>query len=90
MARGFPGVLVVKNLLANAGNVGLITGLGRFPWRGKQQPTQVFLLGESLGQRNLVGYSPWGHKELDTTYQLNNNSSKMCPGNMEEMDPNQA
>ena len=29
--------------------------------------TLVFFLGESHGQRTLVGYSPWGHKELDTT-----------------------
>ena len=27
----------------------------------------VFLLGESHGQRNLAGYSPWGHKDLDIT-----------------------
>ena len=27
----------------------------------------VFLLGESYGQRSLVGYSPWGHRELDAT-----------------------
>ena len=31
------------------------------------QPTPVFSLGESHGQRSLVGYSPWGYKELDTT-----------------------
>ena len=31
------------------------------------QPTPVFLPGESHGQRSLVGYSPWGCKELDTT-----------------------
>ena len=30
-------------------------------------------LGDSEGQGNLVGYSPWGGKELDTTEQLNNN-----------------
>ena len=30
------------------------------------QPTPVFLPGESHGQRSLVGYSPGGHKELDT------------------------
>ena len=29
--------------------------------------TLVFLLGESLGQRSLAGYSPKGSKELDTT-----------------------
>ena len=31
------------------------------------QPTPVFLLGESQGQRRLVGHSPWGHKESDMT-----------------------
>ena len=31
------------------------------------QPTLVFLPGESHVQRTLAGYSPWGHKELDTT-----------------------
>ena len=35
-------------------------------WRRKWQPTPVFLLGESHGQRNLVVYSPRGRKELDT------------------------
>ena len=30
----------------------------------------IFLPGESHGQRSLVGYNPWGHKELDTTEQL--------------------
>ena len=34
------------------------------------QPAPVFLPGESHGQRSLVGYSPWGCKELDTTEQL--------------------
>ena len=37
------------------------------PWGRKWQPTLVFLPGESHGQRSLVGYSPWGHKELDMT-----------------------
>ena len=31
------------------------------------EPTPVLLPGESHGQRNLTGYSLWGHKELDTT-----------------------
>ena len=34
------------------------------------QPTPVFLPGESHGQRRLVGYSPWGRKELDVTERL--------------------
>ena len=41
--------------------------VGKIPWRRKWQPTPVFLPGESHGQRSLVGYSPWGHKESDTT-----------------------
>ena len=36
-------------------------------WRRKWQPTPVFLPGKSHGQRSLVGYSPWGCKELDRT-----------------------
>ena len=39
-------------------------------WRRKWQPTPVFLPGKSQGQRSLVGYSPWGRKELDTTERL--------------------
>ena len=34
---------------------------------GKWQPAPVFLPGEFHGQRRLAGYSPWGHKESDTT-----------------------
>ena len=41
--------------------------VGKIPWRGEQQPTPVFLPRESHGQRSLVGYSPQGHKESDTT-----------------------
>ena len=40
------------------------------PWRRKWQPTPVFLPGESQGQRSLVGYNLWGHKESDTTERL--------------------
>ena len=39
-------------------------------WRRKWQPTAVFLPGQTHGQRSLVGYSPWGCKESDTTEQL--------------------
>ena len=61
---GFPGGPEVKASASNAGDLGLI------PWRRKWQPTPVFLSGESHGRRSLVGYNPWGHKELDTTEQL--------------------
>ena len=39
----------------------------KIPWRREWQPTPVFLPGKSHGQRSLVGYSPWGCKELDRT-----------------------
>ena len=44
--------------------------VGKIPWSRKWQPTPVFLPGESHGQRSLMGYSPWGHKESDMTEQL--------------------
>ena len=45
----------------------------KIPWRRKWQPNPAFLLGKSHGQRSLVHYSPWGHKESDMTQWLNNN-----------------
>ena len=42
----------------------------KIPWRRKWLPTPVFLPGEFHGQRHLVGYSPWGHKQLVMTEQL--------------------
>ena len=42
----------------------------KIPWRRAWQPLPVFLPGESHGQRSLVGYSPWGHKNSDKMEQL--------------------
>ena len=44
--------------------------VGKILWRRKWQPTPVLLPGKSHGQRSVVGYSPWGCKELDTTERL--------------------
>ena len=60
---------MVKNLPANAGDAGdksLISGLGRSPGGGNGNPLQ-YSCPESHGQRSLAGYSPRGHKELDST-----------------------
>ena len=62
--------LVVRNRPANAEDVrdsGLILGSGRFPGEGHDNPLQYSCLENPHGQRSLVGYSPWGHKKLDTT-----------------------
>jgi len=44
---------------------GSIPGFGKILLRRAWQPNLVFLPGESHGQRSLVGYDPWGCKELD-------------------------
>ena len=67
---GFPGGSVVKNLLANSGDARDIScafnpWFRKIPWRRKWQPNSSILVW-----RILVGYSPWGHKELDMTEQL--------------------
>ena len=62
-------VLVVRNLPVNAGDArdaGSIPGSGRSPEEG-MQPAPVFLPGKSRGLRSLVGDSPPGYKESDTT-----------------------
>ena len=50
------------------------------PVEDEMAPTIVFLPGESHGQRSLGGYSPWGHKELDTTERLHFDFSLSCIG----------
>ena len=60
---GFP---VVKNLPANTRDTGLIPGLRRSSGGGNAIHFSI-LAWEIHGQRSLVGYSPWGRKELDMT-----------------------
>ena len=59
-----------KESASNAGDPGSIPGWGRSPGEREWQPTAVLLPRKSHGQRNLVGYSPWGHKESTTTERL--------------------
>ena len=47
-------------------------------WRRHWQPTPVLLPGDSHGWRSLVGCSPWGHEESDTTEQLHFHFSLSC------------
>ena len=72
---------MIKNLPVNAGDLGLIPGSERSPGEGNGKPLQDSYLEnpmdrgacgdgggvQSMGQRNLVGYSPWDHKESDMT-----------------------
>ena len=50
-------------------------------WRRRQwHPTPVLLPGKSHGQRSLVGCSPWGRWESDTTERLHFHFSLSCIG----------
>ena len=51
----FPGGSDSEESTCNAGDLGLIPGLGRFPWRRAWQPIPVFLPGESPWKRSLAG-----------------------------------
>ena len=66
MKGDFPGGSDSEESACNAGDMGSIPGW-EDPQRRKQQPTPVFLSGESHGQRGLMGYSPGDGKESDTT-----------------------
>ena len=52
----------------------------RKPWRRQWHPTPVLLPGKSHGWRSLVGCSPWGRGELDTTGRLHFHFSLSCIG----------
>ena len=59
-----------KESACSVGDLGLICGLGWFPWRRKLQPTPIFLPRKFQGQRSLADYSPCVCKELDMTERL--------------------
>ena len=63
---GFSHRSVGKESAFNAGDPGLIPGLGRSPGEGNSNPLQYSCLGNSM-ERSLAGYSPWGRKESDMT-----------------------
>ena len=59
-----------QGICLQLGRPGLGPWVGKIPRRRKWLSTPVFLPGESHGWRSLVGYSPWGRKESNTTEQL--------------------
>jgi len=58
---GFPGGSTDKESTCNAGDLGWTSGLGRSLGKGKGYSLQY------SGLENSMDYSPWGHKESDTT-----------------------
>ena len=68
--KGFPGGLRLSRVCLQHGRTGFNPWVGKVPWRRAWQPSLVFLLRESRGQRTMVRYSPWGRQESDTTERL--------------------
>ena len=67
VSNGLPGVSDGKESSCNAEDLGSIPGLGKSLGGDHGNPFQYSCLENPYGQRSLVGYSPWGHKESDTT-----------------------
>ena len=92
---GFSGGSDSKESCQQCQRPGFNPSVGKIPWRREWLHTSVFLPGEFHGQRSLVSYSPWGHKQSDTTKQLHTHTKLMGTGqhtniirNLEEIDSN--
>ena len=70
------GIKIARRNINNLRYADDTTLMGRRQW----QPTPVLLPGKFHGRRSLVGYSPWGCKELDTTELLHFHFSLSCSG----------
>ena len=64
---GFPGGSEGKEFARDAGDLGLIPGLGRSPGGGHGSPLQYSSLEKPHEQKSLASYRPWGCKESDMT-----------------------
>ena len=69
-----------KSICLQCGRPGFDPWVRKILWRRKWQSNPVFLPGESHGWRSLIGYSPWGRKELDTTEQLHLHLTSLATG----------
>ena len=67
ISNDFPGGLDGKASVYNVGDLGSIPGSGKSPGEGNGNPLQYSCLENSMDGRSLVGYSPWGPKDLDMT-----------------------
>ena len=91
-AYSFNDIFIVPNSILNADTVSvhfiltsiteiILFVIDKYSNRRRQwHPTPVLLTGKSHGERSLVGCSPWGHKESDTTEWLHFHFSRWCIG----------
>ena len=70
---------MIKNLL-QCRRPGFDPWVRKVLWRRQWHPTPVLLPGRSHGRRSLVGCSPWGREESDTTERLHFHFSLSCIG----------
>ena len=70
----------VLNLLPSQKPLFILNCLSSLSRRRQWHPTPVLLPGKSHGWRSLVGYSPWGRQESDTTERLHFHFSLSCIG----------
>ena len=74
-----PEVATASRWVSDTGESALLTAHDSL-WRRRWHPTPVLLPGKSHGWRSLVGFSPWGLKESDTTERLHFHFSLSCIG----------
>ena len=73
----FPGGSDGREFASNVGDLGSIPGFGRSPEGGHGDPLQYSCLANPHEQSSLVGYSPWGREESDTTERLNTHKGSL-------------
>ena len=76
---GFPGKAVVKNPRANGRDASLSPGWERSPGGGNGNTLQYSCLEDSMDERSLVGYSPWGHRVSMTVTKHMEHNIPYCP-----------
>ena len=64
---GFPWWLRWQRICLQCKRSGFHSSVRKIPWRREWLPTPIFLPGKFHGQRSLVGYSPWDHKNSNMT-----------------------
>ena len=74
---------MVKNSPVHAGAPS--PWIGKMLWRRKWQPTPVCCPGKSHGQRSLVGYSPWGHKDIAPKQRPQTGGNRLDNGQKEDL-----
>ena len=82
--RGLPWLLRWYKICLQCRRLGFDPGVSKIPWRREWLHTPVFLPRDFHGLRSLMGYSPWGHKELNVTELLSSQAAaarslQSCP-----------